>query len=77
MIPPDRDYDNRAAYALGYRPQDSSAPYEAEVLREDPLPEPGSAAARSAAEVSLVLQLHHLRSIMRLGCLGLVASSPP
>jgi hypothetical protein len=25
----------------------------------------------------LVLQLHLLRSIMRLGCLGLVTSSPP
>ncbi len=48
-----RNYDNRSAYALGYRPQDSSEPYEAEVLREDPVPEPGSAAARSAAELSL------------------------
>ena len=44
-----RNYDNSSAYALGYRPQDSSAPFEHEVLREDPLPAPGSKATRSAA----------------------------
>jgi uronate dehydrogenase len=48
-----RNYDNSSAYALGYRPQDSSAPFEPEVLREDPLPAPESKAARSAAEISL------------------------
>jgi uronate dehydrogenase len=48
-----RNYDNRSAYALGYRPQDSSEPHKAQVLPEDPVPKPGSAAAHSAAEVSL------------------------
>jgi uronate dehydrogenase len=47
-----RNYDNSAAYALGYRPADSSEPYEAEVLRDDPPPAPGTA-ARGAAELSL------------------------
>lgn len=48
-----RNYDNRSAYALGYRPQDSSEPFEAEVMRDDPPPAPGSAKARSAAELTL------------------------
>lgn len=50
-----RHYDNRAAYALGYQPQDgeAAAGFEAEVLQADPPPAPGSAAAASAFELSL------------------------
>jgi len=48
-----RNYDNSAAYALGYKPRDSSDPFEHDVLREDPVPEPGSPAALGAAEISL------------------------
>lgn len=50
-----RHYDNSEAYALGYRPEDGAANpgAEAEVLQSDPLPEPGSAAGRSAAELTL------------------------
>lgn len=50
-----RHYDNAAAYALGYRPDDGSAAalYEAEVLRQDPAPEPRSALALSAGELTL------------------------
>ena len=48
-----RHYDNASAHALGYLPEDGSEGWDDEVLREDPLPEPGSKAARSAAEVSL------------------------
>lgn len=48
-----RHHDNSAAYALGYQPQDSSEPFEDQVLRDDPIPDPGSTAAESAAEVSL------------------------
>ena len=50
-----RHYDNATAYALGYRPQDGAADRAAEdaVLRADPLPDPESTAARSAAELTL------------------------
>lgn len=48
-----RHYDNGTAYALGYEPQDSSEGWDERVMAEDPPPAPGSAAARSAAEVTL------------------------
>ena len=48
-----RHYDNASAYALGYVPQDGSEGWDGEVLREDPPPARGSAAARAASEVSL------------------------
>jgi uronate dehydrogenase len=48
-----RNYDNSSAYRLGYRPKDMSEPFESDVLKEDPVPEPGSAAARSPAELTL------------------------
>lgn len=50
-----RHYDNSEAYALGYSPEDGGADPEAEarVLLSDPVPEAGSAAARSAAELTL------------------------
>ena len=50
-----RHYDNSAAYALGYRPEDGAhdAQAEARVLKEDPVPAEGSDAARSAAELTL------------------------
>ena len=48
-----RNYDNRRAYELGYKPQDKSAPYEAEVLRHDPAPVSLSAAAALPAEMTL------------------------
>jgi uronate dehydrogenase len=48
-----RNYDNSSAYRLGYRPRDVSELFESDVLREDPLPEPGSAAAESPAELTL------------------------
>jgi len=50
-----RHYDNSAAFALGYQPQDGAADpaAEAAVLREDPVPAAGSDAARSAAELTL------------------------
>lgn len=38
----DRNYDNSAAYRLGYRPQDSSDGHEARILAVDPVPAPGS-----------------------------------
>lgn len=48
-----RHYDNATAYALGYVPQDSSEGWDEQVLRDDPLPAPGSVAARAAAELTL------------------------
>lgn len=48
-----RNYDNSSAYKLGYRPKDTSAPFESDVLKEDPVPEPGSSAAVSPAELTL------------------------
>lgn len=48
-----RNYDNAAAYRLGYRPQDVSAPFEAQVLAEDPPPAPGSPAAVAPEELTL------------------------
>jgi len=50
-----RHYDNAAAHALGYRPQDgtAAAAFEAQVLQEDPPPAAGSEVARSAAELTL------------------------
>src|SRR5699024_1831444 len=38
-------YDNRAAYALGYVPQDAPESFIERVLQDDPPPEPGSAQA--------------------------------
>ena len=46
-------YDNARAHALGYAPQDAFAPFVAEVEVQDPAPAEGSAAARSAFEVTL------------------------
>jgi uronate dehydrogenase len=48
-----RNYDNSSAYRLGYQPKDTSEPFEADVLREDPMPDPGSPAAESPAELTL------------------------
>jgi uronate dehydrogenase len=50
-----RHYDNAAAYALGYAPQDGVLAPEMEqrVLREDPPPAADPPAGRSAAELSL------------------------
>lgn len=48
-----RNYDNSSAYRLGYRPKDTSAPFESDVLKDDPTPEPGSSAAVSPAELTL------------------------
>jgi uronate dehydrogenase len=48
-----RDYDNTAAHALGYRPLDASAPFEAHVVREDPQPGPGSPEATTPQELTL------------------------
>jgi uronate dehydrogenase len=48
-----RNYDNSSAYKLGYRPKDTSAPFESDVLKEDPVPQPGSSAAESPAELTL------------------------
>lgn len=50
-----RHYDNRAAYALGYRPQDGSAAaqHEERILRHDPVPAVGSAQALDAGELTL------------------------
>jgi uronate dehydrogenase len=50
-----RHYDNSVAYALGYRPEDGAANQvaEAEILLADPVPVPGSGAARTAAELTL------------------------
>jgi uronate dehydrogenase len=50
-----RHYDNSAAHALGYRPEDSTtaAAFEAGVFQEDPPPAPLSAAACSAGELTL------------------------
>jgi uronate dehydrogenase len=47
-----RDYDNQAAYALGYRPQDQSEPFEAEVLAHDPVPAKDSPQARAPSEMT-------------------------
>lgn len=47
-----RDYDNQAAYALGYRPQDQSEPFEAEVLALDPVPVQDSPQARAPSEIT-------------------------
>ena len=46
-------YDNASALTLGYAPQDTFGPFEAQVASEDPPPAPGSDAAGSAAEVTL------------------------
>ena len=46
-------YDNASAYALGYAPQDSIAPYEPKVLAEDPPPAFGSDASRLPGEYTL------------------------
>lgn len=50
-----RHYDNAAAYALGYQPEDgtAAAAYEADVLLQDPAPAAGSALAASAGESTL------------------------
>jgi uronate dehydrogenase len=48
-----RNYDNSSAYKLGYKPKDTSEPFEHDVLKEDPAPEPGSSAAESPAELTL------------------------
>lgn len=48
-----RHYDNAAAYALGYLPQDGSEGWDDEVLREDPPPAQGSDAAREPSELTL------------------------
>ena len=48
-----RHYDNASAYRLGYVPLDGSEGWDEQILREDPVPKPGSPEARSAAEVSL------------------------
>jgi uronate dehydrogenase len=48
-----RNYDNSSAYRLGYRPNDTSEPFESDVVKEDPVPEPGSPAAESPAELTL------------------------
>lgn len=50
-----RHYDNATAHALGYRPQDAAAAarFEADILRLDPPPAPGSALADSAGEMTL------------------------
>lgn len=50
-----RHYDNADAYALGFLPQDgrAAADFEAQVLREDPAPAPGSPEAVSAPELTL------------------------
>ncbi|WP_266064888.1 NAD-dependent epimerase/dehydratase family protein [Brucella intermedia] len=48
-----RNYDNDAAYRLGYKPMDSSEGHDDRVLREDPLPEAGSVKACLASEVSI------------------------
>ncbi|MBN8758706.1 MULTISPECIES: NAD-dependent epimerase/dehydratase family protein [Variovorax] len=48
-----RHYDNAAAYALGYVPQDRSEGLDDEVLRDDPPPALGSAAARAPSELTL------------------------
>ena len=47
-----RDYHNDAAYALGYRPQDRSEPFEAEVLAHDPIPATGSEQAHAPSEMT-------------------------
>jgi uronate dehydrogenase len=47
-----RDYDNRAAHALGYRPQDQSEPFEADVLAHDPVPAQGSPQAFAPSEMT-------------------------
>jgi hypothetical protein len=38
---------------LGYRPKDTSEPFETDVLKQDPVPEPGSSAAEAPAELTL------------------------
>jgi uronate dehydrogenase len=48
-----RDYDNRRAYELGYRPTATSEPWLAAVLSEDPAPPEGSAESQSPAETTL------------------------
>jgi uronate dehydrogenase len=48
-----RNYDNGNAFALGYRPRDGSDAYEADVLRADPIPAPGTEAAESPHELTL------------------------
>lgn len=48
-----RDYDNANARRLGFRPQDASAPFVAQVMADDPPPAPDSPAAASAAELTL------------------------
>ncbi len=46
-------YDNATAYALGYKPQDSSEGWDDVVMREDPVPAAGTDAAISPTEVTL------------------------
>lgn len=48
-----RDYDNRRAYELGYRPTATSEPWIAAVLAEDPAPAAGSIESHSPAETTL------------------------
>lgn len=48
-----RNYDNARARALGYLAQDTSEPWEAEVLARDPAPASGSAAAALPGEFAL------------------------
>mgnify|MGYP006269728823 FL=1 len=48
-----RDYDNRRAYELGYRPAATSEPWLAAVMSEDPPPSAGSAESQSPAETTL------------------------
>lgn len=48
-----RHYDNATADALGYRPQDTSEGWDEAVMREDPPPASGSAAAHTPAELTL------------------------
>jgi uronate dehydrogenase len=48
-----RNYDNSSAYRLGYKPKDASEPFESDVLEKDPVPEHGSPASESPAELTL------------------------
>lgn len=65
-----RHYDNAAAYALGYQPEDASvAAYEEQVYQKDPPPQAGSDASRCAAELTLggtFSQSEYLGSTQRL-----------
>jgi uronate dehydrogenase len=48
-----RNYDNSSAYRLGYKPRHTSEPFESDVLKKDPIPEPGSLASESPSELTL------------------------